>query len=93
MCEKVFTACCMLHNMLLDVGKEDGIGNVTRVGCGAPVGNDGLWLEGPEQLNRRLMGDTSLLLIRSADRIEAIKWMERRELLADHLEYCRSINR
>ena len=83
----------MLHNMLLDVGAEQGITNVTRVGRGAPVGNDGLWLEGPEQLNGRLMGDTSLSLIRSADRIEAIKWMERRELLADHLEYCRSINR
>ena len=93
MCEKVFTACCMLHNMLLDVGEEQGIRNVTRVGRGAPVGNDGLWLEGLEKLNRWLMGDTSLSMIRAADHIEAIKWMERKEFFADHLEYCRSINR
>jgi hypothetical protein len=92
-CEMVFTVCCALHNMLLDVGDDMGFSRVNvRVGRGAPSGSDGLWLEGPETMNERFMGETCIDRIKAADRREAREWMERRELLADHLEYCKSIN-
>ena len=31
--------------------------------------------------------------IKAADKKEAKEWMSRRELLADHLEYCKAINK
>ncbi len=36
-CERVFNACCCLHNFMLDQ---------VRVGHGAPIGTDGIWLAG-----------------------------------------------
>jgi hypothetical protein len=43
-------------------------------------------------MNERFMGKTCIDWIKAADRREAREWMERRELRADHLEYCKSIN-
>jgi hypothetical protein len=54
--------------------------------------NDGLWLEGPETMTARFMGETCIAKIKAADKKEAVVWMCRRELLADHLEYCKPIN-
>lgn len=45
-CEMVFTVCCLMHNMLLDVGMDQGFSNVQRVGCACPIGRDGLFIEG-----------------------------------------------
>ena len=41
-CEKVFITCCCLNNFLLDLMERT---NVT-VGRGAPIGDDGIWLDG-----------------------------------------------
>jgi hypothetical protein len=41
-CEKVFDACCCLHNFMLDRMER----NRFRVGRGAPIGTDGVWLDG-----------------------------------------------
>ena len=93
-CEMIFNVCCELHNMLLDVGEDYGFRNVrVRCGRGAPIGNDGLWLEGPETMTARFMGETCIAKIKADDKKEAKEWMTRRELLADHLEYCKSINK
>jgi uncharacterized protein YggL (DUF469 family) len=45
-------------------------------------------------MNERFMGEMCIDQIKAVDRNrrEASEWMERRELLADHLEYCKSIN-
>jgi hypothetical protein len=41
-CERVFNACCHLHNFMLDQMER----NRVRVGRGAPIGTDGIWLDG-----------------------------------------------
>ena len=60
-------------------------------GRGASYANDRLWLEGPVQLNRRFMNETCPEAIRSADRREAVRWIKRRDMLAEHREYCKDI--
>jgi hypothetical protein len=40
--EKIFVTCCCLNNFLLNLME----GNNVRVGQGAPVGDDGIWLDG-----------------------------------------------
>jgi hypothetical protein len=62
-----------------------------HAGRGGPLGNDGLWLEGPQQLHRRFMGQTALSKITAEDRREGLEWKRRRDCLAAHLEYCKSI--
>jgi hypothetical protein len=89
-CEMVFTVCCMLHNMLLDAGRDQGFSYVNRVGRGGPIGRDGLFIEGNVELNQRVGRDANTLrTIRAADREEALQWMTRRDLLATHLDYCK----
>jgi hypothetical protein len=52
-CEKVLWVCSILHNMLLDLPEDEGFRRVRiRAGRGGPLSNDGLWLEGPQQLHR-----------------------------------------
>ena len=46
LCEKIFVTCCCLHNFMLDLME---ITNV-RVGCGSPMGDDGIWLSGPRDV-------------------------------------------
>jgi hypothetical protein len=41
-CEKIFVTCCCMNNFLLDLMVRTNI----RVGQGAPIGNDGIWLDG-----------------------------------------------
>jgi hypothetical protein len=91
-CEKLFWVCCILHNMLLELPEDDGFSCVIiRAGRGGPLGNDGLWIEGPVQLRRRLMGETALSTICANDKREGLEWKRRRDCLAAHLEYCKSI--
>ncbi len=40
--ERVFNACCCLHNFMLDQMER----NQVRVGRGALIGSDGVWLDG-----------------------------------------------
>jgi hypothetical protein len=92
-CEKIFHVCCMLHNMLLDLPEDDGFSKMQiRAGRGAPIGLDGLYLEGPETLATRFMGETCLGRIKAQDKLEAIEWLRRREALADHIMFCKSFN-
>lgn len=92
-CEMLFTICVCLHNMLLDLHEDHGFSrvNVQRVRRGGPRGRDGLWLDGNRELGRRFLRESALSRISAADKREGIEWMERRELLADHLAYCKSI--
>jgi hypothetical protein len=41
-CERIFSACCCLNNFMLDQMERSCV----RVGRGAPIGNDGIWLDG-----------------------------------------------
>jgi len=41
-CERIFNACCCLDNLMLDQMER----NTVRVGSGAPIGTDGIWLDG-----------------------------------------------
>jgi hypothetical protein len=45
-CEMVFTVCYMMHNILLDVGEDQGLNYVNPVGRGGPIGSSG-WGEMP----------------------------------------------
>jgi hypothetical protein len=92
-CEKIFTVCCVLHNMLLDLPEGLGFGRIWRVGRGALIEGDGLWLEGPRDLARRFVADTTIAALTAEDHSEGIEWMERREQLADRIEFCKSLNR
>ena len=90
-CEKVFTVCSVLHNMLLDLPEDEGFRRVTQpVGRGASIGRYGLWLEGPQQLQERF-ATTSLRAIAREDRAQAQLWLDRRDLLAEHIEFCKSL--
>ena len=83
----------MLHNMLLDLPEDDGFSKMQiRAGRGAQIGLDGLYLEGPETLATRFMGETCLGRIKAQDKLEAIEWLRRREALADHIMFCKSFN-
>ena len=42
--EKVFTICCMLHNNMLT--ERESRDCDVRVGCGASLEGDGIWLRG-----------------------------------------------
>jgi hypothetical protein len=92
-CEKIFTVCCVLHNMLLELGETFGFQVIA--GRGQPFEGDGLWLEGPEELNERLADDAGLCsaTIAAVDKREASLWHTRRDILAEHREYCKSIRR
>jgi hypothetical protein len=85
-CEKIFTVCCMLHNMLLGLGETFGYQVIA--GRGVPFAGDGLWLEDSVALNGRLDADQVLCsaAFKEADRRDAVLWKNRRDYLAEHLE-------
>jgi len=90
-CEKVFTVCCVLQNMLLSLGENFGFGVVA--GRGRPYPGDGLWLEGSEEMAQHFIGETCTATIKANNKKEAVLWQCRRDLLAEHHEYCASIRR
>ena len=75
--------------MLLKLGEQFGMSAVA--GQGAPYGNNGLWLKGPVQLMCCLINETCPDAIRAAHCREATLRQHRRDLLAEHREYCKSI--
>ncbi len=74
--EKVFTVSCMLHNnMLTEMESRDCD---VRVGRGAPLPGDGIWLQG----DARQFDDEG------EDADLAFLWASRHEKLAEHIHYC-----
>ena len=68
-CERVFNACCCLHNFMLDLMER----NQVRVGRGAPIGLDGVWLDG------------NTVAHEATDMMQSMQFAKRRSLLAKHL--------
>lgn len=84
-CEKVFITCCILHNMLIDDYTADDI-RTARIGRGAPLGSDAIFLEGPTNRRDR---ELSLRSLQKRERDEVNDWLARREHLAEHLSFCK----
>jgi hypothetical protein len=74
--EQVFTVCCILHNMMLS--EMETVDNDVRVGRGAPLPGDGIWLRGDD----REFDDVEEL------RALAVLWGRRRDQLSEHIHYC-----
>ncbi len=74
-CEKIFIACCVRHNFLLD----QMVRNSMRVGRGYPIGDDGLWLD----------GNTVNVDTNASERFLSTQFGMRRSLLAKHLHVFR----
>ncbi len=72
-CERVFNACCCLHNFMLDQMER----NRVRVGRGAPIRTDGVWLDG------------NTVATEATDLIQSMQFAKRRSLLAKHLYVLR----
>ena len=74
-CQHIFVACCVLHNMMLDEMQREE--PPPRVGRGCRMPNDGIWLEGP----------TEILASNGSNRLTILKlqFHRRRNLLAHHL--------
>ncbi len=68
-CERICDACCCLNNFILDQMER----NRVRVGRGAPIGTDGIWLDG----NTVATEATDIMLL--------MQFVKRRSLLAKHL--------
>jgi len=77
-CEKIFVACCWLHNFLLE---ENEIG-YHKVGRGTPIGNDGVFLDGHTELPATT-SETGL----------SVQFGKRRKLLATHLKVFRNMDK
>ena len=75
-CKKKFNACCCLNNMMLDQMER----NAVRVGRGAPIGMDGIWLDGHTVATEP-----------TADILFSLQFAKRRSLLATHLKVLRSL--
>ena len=74
-CEKIFVTCCCLNNFLVDLMTRTNV----RVGRGAPIDGDGIWLDGHTTHDSRDASDLAL----------SRKFARRRSLLATHLQVFR----
>jgi hypothetical protein len=72
-CEKIFIACSVLHNFLLDLM----VRNHVRVGCGYPINNDRVWLDGHTTVTNIDRNAT--------ERYMLTQFGIRRSILANHL--------
>ena len=81
--ERVFVLCSMLHNFMLS--EMESRDSSERVGRGAPLGRDAIWLQGPLPPGPALAGAPTA---RAAKQL-ARAWAKRRRELAEHLEYSK----
>lgn len=88
-CEQIFVVCAMLHNMMVD-SLETRLSTI-QVGRGRPIGDDGMYIEGEASLEERCEGEYVPAAIRKKDREEAVEWSARRDHLAEHREFCKSL--
>ena len=75
-CGKIFVTCCCLNNFMPDLMERTNV----RVGHGAPMGDDGIWLSGPRDFEPEKMG-----------RLLSIKFDRMRNLLVNHLYLFRRL--
>ena len=68
-CERIFNACCCLNNFMLDQMERNSV----QVGRGAPIGTDGIWLDG------------NTVATEATDIMLSMQFVKRRSLLAKHL--------
>jgi hypothetical protein len=74
--ERVFTVCCILHNMMLT--EMESRDSDVHVGRCAPFPGEGIWLHGDD----REFDDNGEI------RALALLWARQRDQLADHIHYC-----
>ncbi len=70
-CEKIFVACCCIHNFLLEVMEL----NDACIGRGAPLGDDCIWLD----------GHTTPLKEREGDQVDVMMFGRCRSCLSMHI--------
>lgn len=76
--------------MMLEYG--DSNTRIHRVGWGAPLLGEAIYLEGPEDAYRRRTRDiVSNRVLRRNEIAEAKEWRERRSQLADHLFFMKKV--
>ena len=86
----VFMTCCCLHNMMLEFA--DVTSKIDRVGRGAPLHGDAIYLEGPANAQRRRTRDiVNTAWLRRKEVAEAREWLKRREVLANHHYYMKKV--
>ena len=84
--EKIFVVCCMLHNIMLS--EMEVRETQWRVGRGAPIGSDLIWLAGSQT-----MPSMPAIARDPSNYKEAMAWGKRRRDLAEHHDYNRSHKR
>ncbi|KAL7425583.1 hypothetical protein ACHAXH_000201 [Discostella pseudostelligera] len=80
-CQDVFIACCVLHNMMLDEMEREEA--PPRIGRGCHMPHEGMWLEGPSDpppTGKRTQQEKEW----------SIQFHRRRNILADHLRVWKS---
>ena len=90
-CSNIFLTCCWLNNFLLDDVMERS--NV-RIGRGAPIDDDGIWLSGLTSEERLRVemdedGDDEIEDYSDEDRELSQAFLQRRQLLVKHLHIFR----
>ena len=75
-CDKIFVTCCCLNNFMLDLMERTNV----RVGRGSPMGDDGIWLSGPRDVEPE-----------ETDRFLSMQFEQRRMLLVHHLYQQRKL--
>jgi len=77
-CENVFVACCVLHNMMLDEMKREQ--SPERLGRGCRMPDGGMWLSGPTEQPHDEGPNTSRII-----KLMRNEFHRRRNLLAKHI--------
>ena len=72
--DKIFVTYCCLNNFMLDLMERTNV----RVGRGSPMGDDGIWLSGPRDVEPE-----------ETDRALSVQFEQRRNLLVNHLYHFR----
>ena len=86
-CEQIFIVCCILHNMLVQEQEiQQSEWRRARIGIGAPLEGEAIYIEGPTNRNEVELVGTAL---RRKERKEALEWAERRDALSRHCCYCK----
>lgn len=83
-CQHIFVACCVLHNMMLDEMTKDD--SNSKIGRGICLPNDGMWLDGPTATQHTKMQRNK------KEKEERMKFHDRRLILARHLRVWRTVS-